>query len=1708
MKKIIKITSYSVLSLLVVLLLAIGYLLTPWGQSFVTKQAESYLSNKLKTPFTVGKISYKIPSAIGIEDLLVIDQNKDTLLAIGKLDLKINMFALLQSKVDVKGLALEDVIAYMHRKDGDTVYNYQYIIDAFVSANDTTIVNSTIDTTASTTGIALQVVKTQLRNIKFRFNDEMGGTDFELKLNSLDLFPKHIDLNTLHFDVEELLINGVTTSLTLDSSKIPAVIDTTVYPPSTLFLSVNKLSIQNVDYVMDMKTSPMYMKVNVGSLEAKVPKFDLLTSVINAEKLHLDNSNVLIVMGKSEVVAPVVSEISLLDDTSSGWRITSNDLMLKNVNFKMDNNNEPLLVQGMDYAHLDAKQIYLSAQDLLYTSDTISGQVKHLTLSEKSGLQLQEFKTDFVYSNKGAILNNFLLKTPHTLLQNRLSVGYLSLERLMQDLGHMQLLVDLQNSKIGMSDVMLFVPSELRALLLPYDRHVLDLSANINGKLSDLAIRTFKFSGLKGTNVILNGNLKGLPNPELLSFDFKIQQLKTVLADVQPFLPESILQSMNIPEQIAVQGDVFGNMYAYHPKLTIQTSDGNAELFGFVNLKPENEESYDLVLHTSHLNLGKILRQDSVFSTLSSHIVVKGSSFDLKRMNTDVQLDLQEAHALGYNYNNINAVVKIKDGIAAIEAKSDDPNVLFDVKGSTDLNQEYPSVFALLRVNNIDLNAIKLSDDTMRFAGKFNINFPVLNPDFPVGQLTGEEIEVSIPGVKLPLDTMSLVAQSDNNNGQSIIANITNILQLNFTGCMPLTQIGDAVIWHIDRHYQIGDTVNVAASQYDMDLNGAVRYSPLLSRWNRNIKPFETIHLNVALDPHQMNINANIPKLVFGDHVVDSGWVNITENDSRLDYDLGLKHYKKGASFTIYNPLIKGNIQNDTIFAHLSIDDSSKVNQFNFGTAISKNLLEQNSDIEIKLFEGLKFNYEPWYVNPKNQIVYGDKGLKISNFNISQGSQFININSTADTFDSPIAMIIKNLSLSSLTKIISGDTLVADGIVNADVELDLTPQIPYIKGNASIEELLVFNQPLGNILLDAKTLDQSRYSADVTLVGQGNDIKFSGEYYTKTISGNDFNFNLLINPIAIKSIEGLTFGALKNSSGLLKGNLNISGTFSEPKIRGAITTEDITAKLAMTNGVLKMPKETITFNQQGIVFNNFKIYDYKDNSASINGKVITRTYSNYYLNLDIIADKWTPVHSTKKNSDLFYGDLMLSSNINVKGLVSAPNISGSLTVHDDTRLTFALLDSDPQIEETDDILVFTDSKHPYSNYEDTLKTVLNKMRFSKTAQMNVNVNIEKKAAFNLIIDPSTGDNLLVQGDANLNAQIAPNGSIGLVGVYNLADGYYELSFPPVRKKFKIESGSNVILAGDPLAAIVNITAIYKASMAPYELVEKQVSDPAQLVFYKQRLPFEIVLKLNGEAMKPNISFDIRLPENLGSVSSDVSSLVQSRLSAMRNNSSEMNKQVFAAIVLNKFIAESPFNSGSPVDVEFLARQSVSRFLSSQLNKAAGQFITGLDLNLDLESSDDYSSGQKANRTDLNISAKKTLFDDRLSITIGNDFMIEGSGPAKNNTGIPDNITADYKLTADDRYSIRAYRKNELQNLIDGYVVETGIGLRMGFEYNKFKYIFVNRKKYQEKQKAKREKEAENQKGKAEAAKQKNDVPLTSYRFIPNVLCKFFPELTG
>src|SRR5690606_20918660 len=155
----------------------------------------------------------------------------------------------------------------------------------------------------------------------------------------------------------------------------------------------------------------------------------------------------------------------------------------------------------------------------------------------------------------------------------------------------------------------------------------------------------------------------------------------------------------------------------------------------------------------------------------------------------------------------------------------------------------------------------------------------------------------------------------------------------------------------------------------------------------------------------------------------------------------------------------------------------------------------------------------------------------------------------------------------------------------------------------------------------------------------------------------------------------------------------------------------------------------------------------------------------------------------------------------------------------------------------------------------------------KGMDVSVNIEINKEAKMSIIIDKANGDFIELQGEAELTGGIDPSGNTTLVGVYQVEAGGYELSVSMLKRRFDIQKGSTITWTGEPTAASLDITAVYTTEAAPIDLLEQQLSGlpPSEMNRYKQRIPFHTLLKLQGELLKPEITFDITTDENNASV---------------------------------------------------------------------------------------------------------------------------------------------------------------------------------------------------------------------------------------------------
>ncbi len=1672
MRKALKITLFVVCSLLILLLGAVVYLNTPWGQNFVRGRAEAFLRNKLKTTVRIGHLGYGLPKYIVLNDVLFLDQANDTLLAAGELKIDVDMLKLIHKNVEVQQLVFKGVHSHIYRNLPDTTYNFSYIIAAFGN-NKPKDPNKAKDTTSS---LNMNVDKIKLDDIHVHFDDYTGGMRLAIDLDHLDLKMKDIDFSKMLFHVKDLNVAGLQTTVSQDTSYLPKSNNNT---KTRLQLVAENVNMQRIGVQYNNALNKLLFSLNMGDASLQLNKFGLDDNTIDVKKLVLNNTDVALQMG-ANATAPAFIDTLIKKDTTEGWHINARNINIAGTSFKLDDNSTKHMPYGMDYSHMYYQHVELKLQDFLYTSDTISGDVKHFAGTEQCGLNVKELRTKFKYDPQGATLADLYLRTPNTTLQNHVEVHYPSLDALKKNTQTLQLNLDVKNSIVCVNDVLLFVP-QLRDQQYFYKlrNNSFKLESAITGTLGNMNIAHLYLAGLTNTEITVNGRLSGLPEPKNLSYNLNITKFISSRRDVAMFVPDTLLSSVRLPDKFGIAGLLSGTQLDYNVDLGMVSTDGRAYAKGTLLMSPgKNKEQYNMFVRTDHLDLGRILKKDSLIGEVSAGFFLKGHSFDTKTMDAIVGGEIYGAEIKGYNYHDVQLQGKVAGQLGNIDMAVADSNLRIKLVGQADFSGKYAAIKADMIMDSIDFHALKLYSTELRTRGIIHADFPEFNPDYPRGSFVWQKPVVTTNGRRYYIDSMYVISRPSRDTGQNIIADL-DVLQAHITGKTPLTKLGDIIQDHINRHYAfpLKDSTKKAAAvskaanakdaslpaDYNLNVMAHITDKPILHSLLPGLTSLDSIHVDGSLTPRNLSLNVLIPNLVYGTRNIQNGVAQVRGSDSAFTYKINVDQVSFG-SYSLWYADAHGNLDQNTITTNISVSDNTRKEQF----ALSANMQKSGDTQIVHLQKGLKLNYEVWNVAEPNRIVLGNGGFYISNFNISNGNQFIRANSELQQVNTPLKIDVGNFLLANITKVMSkNDSLFVNGVLGGNLTIQRMSPAIQMTSDLTIQNLSVLGDTLGNLQAQIANAANNTLDTKVKLTGQGNDIALTGSYYTQPSGGNDFNFDLNVTALAVKSFETIAQKQISNSSGFVRGDLKLHGSVAAPQIDGSLRTDNLVTTVTQLNAVFKMPSEKISFTGNTISFDNFTMHDSADNKAVFTGSINTEDLYNPTLDLSIKARNWRAIHSRAKDNENFYGDLLLTTSLTIKGTPSAPLVDGDIKILKGTDFTVVNPENNPELQATKGIVVFVNMKDTARRNvlrPRTTDTVKKKHRLAAGSDININITVDKAAQFSFIIDKGSGDFLSVKGDASLNAAVTPGGVLSLSGNYDLHSGVYQFNYNFIKRKFLIQDGSTIVFTGDAVnGTTMDVTAIYLANVAPYDLVQRQVPDQAQLNYYKQRLPFDIDLHLKGKMLQPSITFDVTLPENkVYPLAADQIELVQAKLSQVRTDTSELNKQVFAVLILNRFVSDDPFSSGSASSLSYTALQSVSTFISEQLNQVAGKLIKGIDITADLQTTEDYTTGDMRQRTDLNLAASKTLLNDRLKLTVGNDFELEG--PQTTNNGqsslVPSNLAADYLLSADGRYTMRAYRKNYDEGVLQGYVTETGVNFIVNVDYNRFKYIFKKRKKAQ------------------------------------------------
>src|SRR5690606_7887536 len=98
----------------------------------------------------------------------------------------------------------------------------------------------------------------------------------------------------------------------------------------------------------------------------------------------------------------------------------------------------------------------------------------------------------------------------------------------------------------------------------------------------------------------------------------------------------------------------------------------------------------------------------------------------------------------------------------------------------------------------------------------------------------------------------------------------------------------------------------------------------------------------------------------------------------------------------------------------------------------------------------------------------------------------------------------------------------------------------------------------------------------------------------------------------------------------------------------------------------------------------------------------------------------------------------------------------------------------------------------------------------------------------------------------------------------------------------------------------------KASASPLMAPVTSGADPSIKNKFRQVLPFEVYLNIDGQLMQPVIGFDMDMPEDEQGA---IGGQVYGRIQQLNSQEDELNRQVFSLLVLGRFYPE-PGSDGS------------------------------------------------------------------------------------------------------------------------------------------------------------------------------------------------------
>ena len=316
----------------------------------------------------------------------------------------------------------------------------------------------------------------------------------------------------------------------------------------------------------------------------------------------------------------------------------------------------------------------------------------------------------------------------------------------------------------------------------------------------------------------------------------------------------------------------------------------------------------------------------------------------------------------------------------------------------------------------------------------------------------------------------------------------------------------------------------------------------------------------------------------------------------------------------------------------------------------------------------------------------------------------------------------------------------------------------------------------------------------------------------------------------------------------------------------------------------------------------------------------------------------------------------------------------------------------------------------------------------------MSVNIAPLVGLNVLLSSNGQNRVAINGGGNLTYTLNPVGETRLVGRYVLTSGIVSYGLPVIgQKDFKIQDGSFVEWTGDLTNPTLNITAA--------ETISASVTDDSQ----KSRLvTFNAMIKISNTLEKLDITFDLAAEGDI---------TIQNQLATMTaegRSKEAMNMMMYGTYSGPGTVAKSNASDNA-----------LNNFVENELNQWSRKHLKNMDLTFGINTYNQVSEAGESKKTDYSYQFSKRLFNNKVRVKVGGRISTDNDPAAGGvEENLVDDIAIEYVFGKNPNFFLKIFRHTGYESVLEGEVTQTGIGVVLRKNFQKFMDIFRRKKKVQ------------------------------------------------